>query len=202
MPLNRYINDNRLFLYLVSELQVLEDRLLIWKFKRGSRDAFRRIYAKHVDDLLTLAVNLSRDANAAEDIVQDVFISFVESVERFRLTGSLKGYLATCVANQARDYLRKRQRHKECPVDEAEQTASTTDEPVQLVMRSEELQHLSRALMELPYEQRETIMLRLHSGLKFKTIAKLQEIPIKTVQSRYRYGIDKLRSILNGQVQK
>ena len=50
--------------------------------------------------------------------------------------------------------------------------------------------------LELPYEQRETIVLRLHGDLRFRQIAKLRNVSIKTIQSRYRYGLDKLRSTL------
>lgn len=179
---------------------MLEDKLLIWRLKSGSKDAFRRIYEKYESDLLTLATNLSGEPSVAEDVVQDVFISFVQSIEDFHLTGSLKGYLSKCVANRCRDCIRERQRRKTVATNEVEQAVSNG--PVQLAIRSEELQRLSRALMELPYEQRETIMLRLHGGLKFKAIAKLQEVSVKTAQSRYRYGIDKMRSILNGEIQK
>ena len=80
---------------------MIEDTVLLWKYKRGSKDALHRIYEKYRSDLLTLAVNLLCDTNSAEDVVQDVFVSFVQSVEKFRLTGSLKGYLATCVANRS-----------------------------------------------------------------------------------------------------
>ena len=45
---------------------VLEDRVLIWKFRQGSRDALRRIYEKYADDLLSVAVNLLHDAHAAD----------------------------------------------------------------------------------------------------------------------------------------
>ena len=55
---------------------MLEDKLLIWRFKGGSRDAFRRIYEKYESFLLTLAANLLGDGSAAEDVVQDVFVSF------------------------------------------------------------------------------------------------------------------------------
>ena len=57
-------------------------------------------------------------------------------------------------------------------------------------------------MRQLAYEQREAIVLRLHGGMKFKAIAKLQDVSDKTAQSRYRYGLDKLRSILNGEVEK
>jgi RNA polymerase sigma factor (sigma-70 family) len=87
-------------------------------------------------------------------------------------------------------------------VNREEQATMAVKSPVQLVVRSEQLQRLSRSITELPYEQREVIVLRLHGEMRFKAIARLQNISIKTVQSRYRYGLDRLRSILNGEVRK
>jgi DNA-directed RNA polymerase specialized sigma24 family protein len=78
---------------------MIEDPLLIWKFKHGSREALLRIYEKSKNDLLKLAVALVGEVNEAEDVVQDVFVSFIGSASGFRLTGSLKGYLATVEAN-------------------------------------------------------------------------------------------------------
>ena len=179
---------------------MLQDKLLVWKFKGGSRDAFRLIYEKYADDLLSLAANLLNDKVGAEDVVQDVFVSFVESIEKFRLTGSLKGYLATCVANRARDYIRKSNRQRAATVNQEQRTTSDARSQLQLAIRSEELQEVSHALTELPYEQREAVVLRLHGNLRFRQIAKLQKLSVKTAQSRYRYGLDKLRSILNGEV--
>ncbi|MCP4261082.1 MAG: sigma-70 family RNA polymerase sigma factor [Planctomycetes bacterium] len=181
---------------------MLEDRLLLWRFKRGSREAFRLIYEKYADGLLSLAANLLNDKADAEDVVQDVFISFVKSVEKFRLRGSLKGFLSTCVLNRSRDYIRKNRRRRTFKANQAEQATTYVKNPVQLVLRSEQLQELSHAVAELPYEQREIIVLRLHGDMRFKAIARLQNISIKTAQSRYRYGLDKLRSILNGEVRK
>ena len=181
---------------------MLEDKLLLWRFKCGSRDAFRAIYEKHAADLLTLAANLLYDSSAAEDIVQDVFISFVKSVDRFRLRGSLKGYLSTCVANRARDYIRQKKRRPTVAVNEAAQMTSDAKSPIQLVMCTEELQKLKEAITHLPYEQREVVVLRVHGEMRFRQIAKLQDVSVKTALSRYRYGLDKLRSMLNGEVQK
>jgi RNA polymerase sigma-70 factor (ECF subfamily) len=181
---------------------MLEDRLLLWRCRCGSRDAFRHIYEKYAADLLTLAANLLDDGCAAEDVVQDVFVSFVKSVEQFRLRGSLKGYLATCVANRARDHIRKKRRQRTVAVSEAGQMLSDAKGPVQLVIRTEELQKLKHAMTELPYQQREVVVLHLHGDLRFKQIAKLQGVCVKTALSRYRYGLDKLRSMLNGEVKK
>jgi len=180
---------------------MLEDRLLILKCKRGSRTAFQRIYEKYESDLRTLAANLLDDKAAAEDIVHDVFVSLLLVVEEFELRSSLAGYLKTCVANRARNYVKKKQ-HQTVTVNEAEQLISKDNEPVQLVIQSEELRKLGFAMSRLPYEQREAVVLHLHGRMKFKTIAQLQKVSIKTAHSRYRTGLDGLKSILNGEVKK
>ena len=166
---------------------MVEDKLLLWKLKGGSKDALRAIYEKYANDLVTLAANLLNDKIGAEDVVQDVFISFAESVDKFRLTGSLKGFLAKCVANRSRDCIRKRNRGQIAAASEAERKSANVKSPVQLVINSEELKKLGSALTELPYEQREAIVLRLHGDLGFRQIAKMQNVSTKTVQSRYRY---------------
>ena len=65
----------------MSETHMLEDRLLVWRCKLGSKAAFRRIYEKYESDLRTLAGNLLDRATDAEDVVQDVFVSFLQVVE-------------------------------------------------------------------------------------------------------------------------
>ena len=82
---------------------MVEDKLLVRRFKCGSRDALCRIYQKYEDYLLTVARNLLGSGHAAEDVVQDVFVAFVEGRERFVLKGSLRSYLAVCVANRCRE---------------------------------------------------------------------------------------------------
>lgn len=181
---------------------MLEDRLLLWKFRHGSKDAFRAIYEKYAWDMLTLAGNLLDDKVGAEDIVQDVFIKLVESIGTFRLTGSLKSYLATCVANRSRDYIRRRIRQQNAVAKQLEETPAEKKSTIHLAINSEQLRKLSDALSELPYEQREVIALRIHGDLRYRQIAELQNVSTKTVQSRYRYGLDKLRSTLNGEVEK
>jgi RNA polymerase sigma-70 factor (ECF subfamily) len=181
---------------------VLEDRLLVWKFKRGGRDAFCRIYEKYRDELLRLAISLLNESDAAEDIVHDVFASFIRDAGQFRLTGSLKGYLTTCVANRTRNANRAyRRRHGSGP-NEAPPMASKQDRPDRWIIQSDELRRLNRALAELPYDQRETVILRAQLGMKFGQIAKSQDVPIKTAQSRYRLGLGKLRSLLNSEAIK
>ena len=70
------------------------------------------------------------------------------------------------------------------------------DAPERAVVLSEAQQHLALALEQLPYEQREVLVLRYFGDLKFKAIAKSQGVSINTVQGRCRYGLEKLRSLL------
>ena len=149
----------------------------------------------------TLAANLLDDKTAAEDVVHDVFISLLRVVDEFELRSSLAGYLKTSVANRARDYRRKK-RPQTVAVNNAEQVPSDDNGPVQLVMQSELSQQLGLAMNQLPYEQREAVVLYLHGRMKFKTIARLQNVSIKTAHSRYRAGLDRLRSMLNSELQE
>jgi RNA polymerase sigma-70 factor (ECF subfamily) len=57
-------------------------------------------------------------------------------------------------------------------------------------------------MQQLPCEQREVIILHLQSGMRFRAIADSQGVSINTIQSRYRYGLDKLRSLLDFEVKK
>lgn len=60
---------------------------------------------------------------------------------------------------------------------------------------------MSEALRQLPYEQREVLLLRSHSQMRFAAIAKAQGVSINTVQGRYRYAVDKLRSMLDSEAE-
>jgi RNA polymerase sigma-70 factor (ECF subfamily) len=178
----------------------MEDKLLIWKFKRGNRDALRRIYDKYHGHLLKLAIVLTGDPDTSEDIVQDVFIHFAQSANRFGLSGSLKSYLITSTLNGVRNQCRTHRRRKVQSLENAENVPATTKRPDQWVVLSERLERLSGAMACLPYEQREVITLRMEANMPFRQIADLQETSVSTVNARYRYGIEKLRSLLNSEV--
>jgi RNA polymerase sigma-70 factor (ECF subfamily) len=178
-----------------------EDELLFRKLKRGDKEALRRIYEKYKDDLLTIAASLLHDAGAAEDVLHDVFVSFAAGVGQLELRSSLRNYLITSIVNRVRDRFRKKQ-HRLIEIDRVRPISSGADEPEQLAMLSEESQLLTDALAQIPLEQREVIILHLRVGMKFNEIASMQGIPSSTAQGRYRYGLSKLRTILNKELKK
>jgi RNA polymerase sigma-70 factor (ECF subfamily) len=181
---------------------MVEEKLLILKFKLGDKDALRRIYEKYKNDLLKLAVALLNDVNTAEDVVEEVFTAFAQSAATIRISGDLKSYLTICVVNRIRNTKRDRQRHEACDINESKGIVCRSKGPEQWAIMNEEMELLSRALVQIPYQQREVVTLYMQGGMTFKKIAKIQNASINTVQGRYRYGLNKLRSLLNGEMKK
>jgi len=180
---------------------MIEDRFLVWRFNRGDAAALCRIYEKYRDGLLKVAAALLNDRSGIEDVLHDVFVGFAQTVGRFELHGSLKGYLSICVANRARDRNRMARRQNTANWDNALPQPADLAGPQQVAMSHELVARLDAAIAELPDEQREAIVLHVQSKMPFREIARLREISINTAMSRYRYGLDKLRSILNGELE-
>jgi len=179
---------------------MLREMHLVWQFNRGNTEALREIYEEHKHELVTLAAALLLDKAEAEDVVHDVFVGFMRAGGRFRMTGSLKGFLATCVANRARNQNKSKWKHASEESAATEQAAPDHERPDLAAMFGEELKCVGGALAELPYEQREAVVLRLCSGMRFQAIARTQGVSTNTVQGRYRYGLDKLKTLLDGKL--
>lgn len=178
---------------------MLEDKRLLRQFKSGSGEALERIYDKYETYLITIATALLNNTDMAEDVLHDFFVSFVKSADRIRLKGSLQAYMAVCVANLARNKIKKLCREPIRLADDCD-VPSADWSPELSAMQQEQTVILNRALAQLPYEQRETIILHLQGNLKFTQIADMQQTSANTVRSRYRYGLEKLKILLNSEV--
>lgn len=170
-----------------------EDRQLIKALQRGESAAWRRIYLKYKDDMLTVARSLVTDVNTAEDCLQEVFVLLAS--DGCKIHSNLKGYLLSCVVNRARDHLRRKEAQSNYQVNRITQRFDVTD-PAEIFAEDDRKKHVIRALEKLPLEQREVIVLHLQAEMTFQQIATMLEVSINTVQSRYRYGMEKLRQLL------
>ena len=72
--------------------------------------------------------------------------------------------------------------------------------PERCAEEAEELTRLRQALRQIPYEQREAVLLHIRGGMKFREMARVQGVSVSTIHARYRYGLDKLRSLMNSEV--
>ena len=85
-------------------------------------------------------------------------------------------------------------------LDNVELADTHVDGPVKEAASSETAGILTDALAQIPAEQREVIVLHLNGGLKFKEIAEMRGTSTSTIQGRYRYGLEKLRTIVDGEM--
>ncbi len=181
---------------------MLEDKILVLKFKRGSSQALEQIYRKYKVELLSLATAMTHDKDLAEDVLHDVFVSFANSARKLQLRTSLRRYLTTSVGNRVRNIRRSEHRGTRDFGDLEHIVADNDMRPETMAMTAEEFERIRRTLAQLPELQREVVALRLHSHVPFKTIARLQGVTVSTAQARYRYGLDKVRSLLDGKARQ
>ena len=106
------------------------------------------------------------------------------------------------IANKIRNLSRTKKSQNPVSLDNVEPIVSRSNGPDQCIVSDEESQLLYKAMAKLPYEQKEAVILHIQGKMKFKDVAKLQDAPIKTTISRYNYGINKLRSMLDSEVEK
>lgn len=172
-----------------------DEKKLIKQFNQGSKDALCQIYQRYKADLYGFAMSLLHDAQTAEDVVHDVFVSFAQKSGTYTLKGKLRNYLLTSVANRARDLWRQKSQN-DVPLDSATLLPQMDYSPEQYMILTEEYTTLHEALSKIPYEQREIILLHLHHDLTFREIACAQGVSINTIQSRYRYGMEKISQLL------
>ncbi|MHC4742249.1 MAG: RNA polymerase sigma factor [Planctomycetota bacterium] len=177
---------------------MLEDRRILKRLKKGDREALRAVYEKYKDSLRTIAGSMLHDMGAGEDVLHDVFVAFARKARELQIKGSLRNYLIGCVANRVRDEYRRKNVHT-VELDHAEPVCSHSDGPDNRIMADETTQVLAHALASIPFEQREVVVLHLKGSLTFREIARMQNITLSTVHGRYRYGLKKLRTLLNGE---
>jgi len=164
-------------------------------------DALRRIYEKYKPALLSVATALLNDPAAIEDVLHDVFVRFASQAGRFRLNGSLKGYLAVCVANRARNVNREGRHVTAGRLAEIESGQSSGLGPCEAAGQMEQRRVVAAALAQLPDEQRQVVVLHVLGAMRFRQIARQTGESANTIASRYRYGLVKLQSLLNGEVE-
>ena len=124
----------------------------------------------------------------AEDVVQDVFVQAYRDRARHREVDNVVPFLFRMVANRATDLLRKRKRAAG-PLEDLAIEPASADRP-------QHQRSIEKLLARLPSRQAEVIRLRVYGELPFEAVARSMGCSVPTVKSRFRYGIQKLRKVL------
>lgn len=159
-------------------------------------DAFGLVYDRHAGASFSLAYRMVGNSAAAEDIVQEAFLSIWRSRVRYAAErGSVRNWVLGIVRNRAIDAVRRsavhdRRRASAEGIEEEQEARELTDVEA---ARREEARALRGILDGLPDEQGRVIQLAYFGGFSHSEIAELLATPIGTVKGRMRLGLEKMR---------
>lgn len=167
------------------------DHDLIRGFRRGDAGAFRELYFRWRDRAYFYALALSADEGLADDVVQEAFLAFLRNLSGYEERGSFRAYLFAAVRSRAIDALRREGARKELASGENLDLfeAPRLADPM---ARGDLTRAVGEALLALPPEQREVVVLKVYDGLTFREIAEIAGENPGTVASRWRYACEKL----------
>lgn len=153
---------------------------------------FERLVEATQDELVQFAFYRLGNRADAEDAVQDVYVQAFRDRDKRRHITEVRPYLFRMVRNRCTDVLRGRSRK---PAGQG-QEAGAGDTLADMLAR-EEAGEFARLLDRIPEREAEVIRLRAWSELSFAEVAVAVGAAVPTVKSRFRYGIEKLRRLLN-----
>jgi RNA polymerase sigma factor (sigma-70 family) len=152
--------------------------------------AFRQSVEAMIPALRRYARALARDADAADDLVQDTLVRALRS-ERLFLGGDIRSWLYTILTNLNKNRRRSLARRPHfMPLQENAPDASGTEA---------ESRDIERALATLVEEQRAVLLLVMLEGLSYREVADIQGVPIGTVMSRLARARTHVRAVLDGE---
>jgi RNA polymerase sigma-70 factor, ECF subfamily len=174
------------------------DETLVRGLRSGDGAFAERLVAKYHQPLLRYLHRLSGSEHSAEELLQQTWLSALDHIDRFdeRNGGNFKSWLFRIATNKANDLWRGRGRERAA---HAGLRLVTDDELPHAAARLEDTEthvELQRAIERLPEAQKQVLLLRYYSGLKFNEIAEMLGCPLNTALGRMHKAVLKLRSLL------
>jgi len=168
---------------------LLSEKDLLLRIQKGDREAYGEVVKKHMRPAYFIALGFIHNPQDALDISQDAFVRAFRSISRFDAERPFFPWLYRILKNLCLDHLKKSRHHLEIPL-----------EGMQLAGKEKEdrdvKEILWKGITELPFEQREVIILRYFQQYSYKEIADITSKPVGTVMSSLHGAKKKLRGIL------
>jgi len=179
------------------------DEQLVDRLRQGDTSAGRELADRHCQALLRYLHRLSGNEHAAEELHQQTWLSVLEHIEKFSPSssgGGFKSWLFRIATNKANDTWRSRSREKVAK----EGLRLVTDEELPAAdHRLESLDNeakLKRAIDSLPENQKQVVLLRYYSNMKFVDIASMLGCPLNTALGRMHKAMQKLKQVMESEV--
>lgn len=165
----------------------MTDAQLVRRMQTGDRAAADALIERYYAAILRYCARHAPDAATAEDLTQEVFLRLCSRLDTYQETGQFRAYLYRIAYNLCVDAARR-----PVPVPLPDTLPDAAD-PFACVESADEA---ARLLSRLPPSQREVLLLRCGEGLRFREIAAITGLPLRTVQSRVRAALKTLREVL------
>lgn len=174
-----------------------EERLLV-RVARAEMSAFEELYDRYGRSVYSLAMTMLRDAEAAREVAQEVFLDVWRTARAFDPTrGSARSWILSLAHHKSVDAVRRRRLRAVEPLSEALPSGQdVAAEATTALARG----RVREALAALNPEQREAIALAYYGGYTQREIAERLKIPLGTIKTRMRDGMIRLRDILGADV--
>jgi len=176
----------------------LSDEALVALVARGDESALAELYDRVGRVAYGLAFRVLRDDRLAEDAVQDAFLAVWRTAAAFRAErAKASTWILTLVHRRAVDVVRREERRRTEPLDEATRDAATSESAEDEAWLGFERQRVQGALKQLPDTQREAIELAYYGGYSQSELAERLGLPLGTIKSRMFAGLARLRELLD-----
>jgi RNA polymerase sigma-70 factor (ECF subfamily) len=169
---------------------------LMFRILRDSDyNAFQLLFKKMYGPLCQFCVKFVQVKEVAEELVSDVFYNIWKNRQRIVVT-SPKAYLFTAVRNRGYDHLRRIKKSVWCDLEEATHIAADSTDSQDLLVHHELNRSLEQSIANLPKQCRLIFELSRDHGMKYKEIASMLNISIKTVETQMGRALKHLRQSL------
>jgi len=160
------------------------------------RKAFEMIFDATYTLLCQISFRMMKNAELAEEIVDDVFYSFWKNRSNININTSFKSYLVASVRNRSLDYLRKQKKEKPSQLEVAAEIASAETIASDTLAYEELKSHISTTIQSLPPQCRLIFMMSREQDLTYKQISTQLGLSIKTVDTQMGRALKYLRNEL------
>lgn len=171
-------------------MEYRSDFLLVNQARNGEEDACAALVKKYYPSIYQYCRLHIYDTYEAEDLTQEVFISFFGSLHRYREYGKVKNYLYTIAGNLVKNYYKKR---KDIPVERLPENQEACKNDIEEMENQREIEE---AVKNLPDDIREVAILFFFQELKQREIADILHIKLSLVKYRIRRAKDLLEEEL------
>ena len=180
----------------------VDDAVLLRSIQGGDQHAVAALYDRYSGAAYGLAFRITNDGTLAEDVVQDAFVSVWKQAARFDTSrGQVKSWLLTIVHHKAIDAVRRRSNRRERALPEGpDDFVAAYGRPHEETSASMDADAVRAAVRLVPEDQRRTIEMAYFEGLTHMEIAERMKVPLGTVKSRLRIGLEKMRDSLRVKV--